>query len=289
MIDALDLVRQLYAAINRSDLRAVAALYDPACVVEQLFDGDPAILEGRAAVEAAWQRAFARETGAGPAGARFVVHRISGIETGWGWARADWTVAVRRPSAPDTARDGYAHFWVEDGLIQRQRHVYLAGRRPASSAPPDDLAAARGGREYPTRPIVGVGAVVLDPSRGVLLIKRRFEPLAGHWSLPGGTQHVGEPLDVAVAREVLEETGLVIEVGPLIEVFDRILTDEAGEVRFHYVIADYLCRPREGRLAPGSDVSEATFVPVDALGPYRLTEKAASVIRRAVVLSGPGT
>jgi 8-oxo-dGTP diphosphatase len=136
-------------------------------------------------------------------------------------------------------------------------------------------------REYPARPIVGVGAVILsaDPP-GVVLIKRQYEPLAGRWSLPGGTVEVGETLHEALIREIAEETGLDVEVGPVVEVFDRILLDDAGKVRYHFVLVDYLCRPVGGRLAHGSDVADATVAAPDALGPYQLTDKALDVIRR---------
>lgn len=135
-------------------------------------------------------------------------------------------------------------------------------------------------RLYPTRPIVGVGGIVVQGDR-VVLIKRRYEPLAGRWSLPGGTLDVGEPLEVGVARELFEETGLVTRVGPVVEVFDRIQRDEDGRVKYHFVLVDYLCVPVGGTLQAGDDVSEAEWVPFDALGPYELTEKATQVIRRA--------
>ena len=97
---------------------------------------------------------------------------------------------------------------------------------------------------------MGVGAVIVDRGR-VVLIKRRFEPLAGQWSLPGGAVDVGETLVECVAREMLEETGLVVEVGPVVEVFDRIIRDDEGRVQFHYVLVDYLCRPDRRRAAGG--------------------------------------
>ena len=151
-------------------------------------------------------------------------------------------------------------------------------------------------REYPTRPVVGVGAAVIVapddreriaadgplPERGVVLVKRRFEPLAGRWSLPGGTLEVGETLEAGVAREVLEETGLAVSVGPVVEVFDRILLDEERRVRFHFVLVDYLCRPAGGRLQHGSDASDAVIADVAALERFQLTEKATAVIARAV-------
>jgi ADP-ribose pyrophosphatase YjhB (NUDIX family) len=139
-------------------------------------------------------------------------------------------------------------------------------------------------RSYPDRPFVGVGAVLVDGPR-VLLIKRRFEPLAGHWSLPGGAVEVGETLEACVARELLEETGLEVDVGPVIEVFDRITRDADGRVQYHYVLVDYLCWPAGGRLQPGSDVADAVFVPVPELGAYGLPEKAMAVIARGLELA----
>jgi len=101
-------------------------------------------------------------------------------------------------------------------------------------------------REYPDRPFVGVGAVIVDESARVLLVKRRFEPLAGQWSLPGGAVDVGETLAACVIREMREETGLDVEVGAVIEVFDRIMHDAGGRVQYHYVLVDYVCRPVGG-------------------------------------------
>ena len=139
-------------------------------------------------------------------------------------------------------------------------------------------------RQYPDRPYVGVGAVIVDAGR-VLLVKRKYEPLAGRWSLPGGAVEVGETLEQSIAREMLEETGLVIEVGPVIEVFDRITRDADGRVRYHFVLVDYLCWPVAGMLQAGSDVAEAVFVEPEAMGPYGLTAKATAVIERALELN----
>ena len=139
-------------------------------------------------------------------------------------------------------------------------------------------------REYPERPIVGVGAVIVRGEQ-VLIVRRRYEPLAGRWSLPGGTLELGETLEAGLAREMQEETGLDVEVGPVIEVFDRILLDEARRVRYHFVLVDYLCWPVGGELCPGSDVDAAIFVDPAALDPYDLTDKARAVIDRALELA----
>jgi ADP-ribose pyrophosphatase YjhB (NUDIX family) len=139
-------------------------------------------------------------------------------------------------------------------------------------------------RSYPERPIVGVGAVVLVDGK-IVLIKRRYEPLAGQWSLPGGTLEVGETLEAGAAREILEETGLVVEVGPVIEVFDRILVDPDQRVRYHFVLIDYLCRPIGGALQHGSDVDDVTLADPDDLARYGLTTKATAIIRRALELT----
>ncbi len=154
-------------------------------------------------------------------------------------------------------------------------------------------------REYPARPIVGVGAVVLlapadcaalripavaEPY-GVVLIKRRHEPLAGRWSLPGGTVEVGETLEASAAREIEEETGLVVSVGPVVEVFDRILRDDEGRVRFHFVLVDYLCRPTAGDLRHGSDVDAVVVADPARLDGYALTGKALAVIQRGLDLA----
>ena len=113
-------------------------------------------------------------------------------------------------------------------------------------------------REYPERPVIGVGGVILLEGQ-VVLVRRRFEPLAGRWSLPGGMLEVGETLEAGVSREMTEETGLEIEVGPVIEVFDRITYDQSRRVQFHFVLVDYLCWPSGGQLQSGSDVDRVVL------------------------------
>jgi 8-oxo-dGTP diphosphatase len=147
-----------------------------------------------------------------------------------------------------------------------------------------DAGAAPPGREYPSRPIVGVGGVVFVGGR-VLLIKRRFEPLAGRWSLPGGALEVGETLAEGLAREMKEETGLDVDVGPAVDVFDRITRDDEGRARFHYVLVDFLCSVRAGAPVAGSDVAEVALVETGDLSRYALTPKTIDVIERARTLA----
>ena len=124
-------------------------------------------------------------------------------------------------------------------------------------------------REYPQSPVVGVGAVILRNGK-VLLVMRGQEPLLGEWSIPGGAVEPGETLHEALRREILEETGLTVEVGELVEVLDRIIRDEQGRVRYHYVLVDYLCRVKEGRLQPATDVSDARWAPRPELPDFAL-------------------
>lgn len=112
-------------------------------------------------------------------------------------------------------------------------------------------------RDFPSAPIVAVGAVVVDADR-VLLVRRGSEPLKGEWSLPGGALELGESLTAGLVREVREETGLLVEPVELIELLDRI-HHEAGRVRYHYVIADYLCRVTGGVLQAASDADEVRW------------------------------
>ncbi len=113
-------------------------------------------------------------------------------------------------------------------------------------------------REFPQAPLVAVGAVVVHENR-VLLVQRGSEPLKGHWTLPGGMLEVGETLAAGVAREVREETGLEVETVELVEILDRIYR-EGERIRYHYVIADYLCRVMGGELRAASDAAAVRWV-----------------------------
>jgi mutator protein MutT len=136
-------------------------------------------------------------------------------------------------------------------------------------------------RSYPERPIVGVGAIVVDGDR-VVLVKRAHDPLKGEWSVPGGAVDVGETLKQAIRREVREETCLDIEVGPIVEVLDRIRYDPDGRVKFHYVLVDFLCRPVGGTLRCASDAEEAAWAARADLAGYGVAEETISVIDKAL-------
>jgi ADP-ribose pyrophosphatase YjhB (NUDIX family) len=138
----------------------------------------------------------------------------------------------------------------------------------------------RPGREFPKRPIVGVGGVVLHRGR-VLLVRRAVEPLRGQWSIPGGAVEVGEELHAALRRELGEETGLQVKIQGVVEVLDRILRAPDGRVQYHYVLIDYLCRPAGGVLRAGSDVSEVAWARPSKLSAYGLSPKTLAVIKKA--------
>ena len=138
-------------------------------------------------------------------------------------------------------------------------------------------------REYPARPVVGVGGIVFIDGE-VVLVRRRHAPLAGRWSLPGGAVELGETLDDGLRRELREEIGIETRVGTLLELFDHITRDADGRVRYHYVLADYLCHRVGGRLRPGSDARTLALADPTDLSRYGLTDRARAVIARGVAL-----
>jgi 8-oxo-dGTP diphosphatase len=138
-------------------------------------------------------------------------------------------------------------------------------------------------REFPDHPIVGVGGVVVHRGR-VLLVRRGSEPLKGEWSIPGGMVELGEDLTQAARRELKEETGLYVEPLEVLAVFDRIHR-QGRRVRYHFVIVDFACRLKRGRLKPASDVLDARWVRRQDLPQYNLTERATAVVLQAYEFS----
>jgi ADP-ribose pyrophosphatase YjhB (NUDIX family) len=139
-------------------------------------------------------------------------------------------------------------------------------------------------RDYPDRPIVGVGAVVVKDGHA-LVVRRATEPLRGEWSVPGGMLELGEKLREGIAREVKEETGLEVEVGEVLDVFDSIFPDAEGRTQYHYVLIDFLCRPVAGEVRASSDVSDARWVTAEQATNLQMKEATVGLIRKALGLT----
>jgi 8-oxo-dGTP diphosphatase len=137
-------------------------------------------------------------------------------------------------------------------------------------------------REYPDRPLLGVGAIIVEGDR-ILVVRRTNPPLQGEWSIPGGLVEVGETTREAVVREVREETALAVEPTELIEVFERILPDKELRVQYHFVLIDYLCCVKSGEMQPGTDVSETRWANCDELEEPRVAPETCAVIRKALM------
>jgi ADP-ribose pyrophosphatase YjhB (NUDIX family) len=280
MRDPFDLVRDWFGVLNRGDLAALESYYAAEASFEQ--DGDR--IEGRAGIVGAWARRFSAWGPGFAGGGRRRLHMVGLIETGV--IHAEWLEREADASGTERERRGYSQFRIDRGRIAWQQDVAI----DETTGIPEGLvvsgAATLPPRRYPPRPVVGVGGVIIDDQR-VVLIKRKYEPLAGQWSLPGGTLELGESLEAGVAREVFEETGLDVVVGPVVEVFDRILLDAASRVQYHFVLVDYLCRPVGGTLRAGSDVDDAVWAHVGDLARYEITAKATAIVHRALELQ-PG-
>jgi 8-oxo-dGTP diphosphatase len=134
-------------------------------------------------------------------------------------------------------------------------------------------------REFPEIPLVGIGAIIVADDR-VLLVKRAHPPIEGQWSIPGGVLEVGELLRDAAVREAREETGLIVETGELLGVYDRVLRGLENRVQYHYVLIDFLCRPVGGELRAASDAAEVRWFTRAELPALNLAEDTQDVIRK---------
>jgi len=136
-------------------------------------------------------------------------------------------------------------------------------------------------REYPEYPLIGVGAVIVQDRR-TLLIRRGQPPLLGEWSLPGGVLECGEALRDAAIREAREETGLTVEVAEMLGVYERVIRGDDGRVRYHYVLIDFLCRPVGGELKAGSDAAEVGWFRREDLPPLKLARDTNDVVLKGL-------
>ena len=134
-------------------------------------------------------------------------------------------------------------------------------------------------REFPEAPLVGVGCIIIENSR-VVLVKRAHPPLQAQWSIPGGVLEVGELVREAAVREAREETGLTVEPGELLGVYDRVLRNAEKRVQYHYVLIDFLCRRVAGDIAAASDAAEVRWFTQEELPPLKLAEDTLDVIRK---------
>jgi len=138
-------------------------------------------------------------------------------------------------------------------------------------------------RKYPIVPLVGVG-VLLTRDNSLLLVKRKFDPDAGYWAIPGGHLDLGERVEIAAEREAYEETGFIVKVSKLAGIIDKIMYDKSGKVEYHYVLINYFVEQIEGdqnqQPVPNSDALDAKFVPFDDLKNYTLTESLIELLKR---------
>ncbi len=141
----------------------------------------------------------------------------------------------------------------------------------------------RGDRLYPARPLVGVAAVIWDGAR-VLLERRGQPPAQGLWSLPGGLIELGEAAESALQREVREECGIEIEVGPLLGIFQPIHRDPDGRVRYHFVVIDFLAYYRGGILRAGDDAAEVRWATPEELAHLEMAAETRAMVDRALAL-----
>ena len=134
-------------------------------------------------------------------------------------------------------------------------------------------------KEYPKHPIVGVGAIIIQNGK-ILIVRRGSEPGKGKWSVPGGLVELGETVKQTVVREVKEECGLDVEVDELIDVVDSMTFDENGKLKYHFVILDFFVKLKGGELKPGDDAKEALWVPLEEVEKYDLTRTFRDFLKR---------
>ena len=140
-------------------------------------------------------------------------------------------------------------------------------------------------REFPEFPLVGVGSIIIEDDR-VLLVKRAHPPIQGQWSIPGGVLEVGELVREAAVRGGREETGLIVEPGDLLGVYDRVLRNDEKRVQYHYVLIDFLCRRVGGELLAASDAAEVRWFTREELPAQKLAEDTQDVIRKGFAKLG---
>jgi 8-oxo-dGTP diphosphatase len=135
-------------------------------------------------------------------------------------------------------------------------------------------------RKYPEHPLLGVGAIIFDGDK-VLLVERAGEPLKGWWSIPGGLVETGETIEAALRRETREETGLELYQISRFDLFERIMRDAQGRAEYHYVLVDYICKAESGHLLAGDDVSRVEWVACSDLRSYKVTSGTIEAVERA--------
>lgn len=138
-------------------------------------------------------------------------------------------------------------------------------------------------RHYPVFPHIGVGVLLIRDNH-LLLIKRKYDPDAGYWSIPGGHLDLGEKVKKAAEREAFEETGFKVKVTKLAGIIDKIMQDDSGKIEYHYVLINYFVEQIDGRedQAPTAkdDALDARFVPFDELKTYKLTESLIELLKQ---------
>jgi len=150
---------------------------------------------------------------------------------------------------------------------------------------PVDLGGILTERQYPKQPLVGVGALIVENGR-IVLIKRGHAPLLGEWSIPGGMLELGETVRQGTEREALEETSLGVRTTELMGVFDRVVLDDGKRTLYHYVLIDFLCEVVSGELQAQGDAADARWFTAEEIEALPLARDTAEVIRRALSKSG---